>query len=76
MAGAGAVAALASIGWGAVALWQLVTQHDGFHLRRLALAGVLFSILGIVSPFYTFYPHLPWIGDIATRAAPHRLLAP
>jgi hypothetical protein len=45
-------------------------------LRRLVLVGVLFSLLGLISPFYTFYPHLPWIGELTTRQAPHRILPP
>ncbi len=76
MAGMGALAAFVSIGWGTVALWQLVTQDEGFHLRRLALVGVLCSVLGIVSPFYTFYPNLPFIGEFTNRPDAHRLLPP
>ena len=73
---AGAISALLSIGLGLTSLWKLVTQDEGFQLRRLALIGVLFSLLGIVSPFYTYYPHLPVIGEITTRSSAHRILPP
>jgi len=76
MAGAGALAGLLSIFFGVMALWQLVAQDESFQLRRLALVGVLFAVLGMVSPFYTFYPHLPWIGELTTRPAAHRILPP
>jgi hypothetical protein len=76
MAGAGVLAGLLSIVFGVIALWQLVTQDEGFQLRRLALVGVLCAVLGMISPFYTFYPHLPWIGELTTRPASHRILPP
>ena len=71
-AGAGAL----SMVFGVRALWQLVTQDEGFQLRRLALIGVLCAVLGIISPFYTFYPYLPWIGELTQRPASHRILPP
>ncbi|MEW6324181.1 MAG: hypothetical protein AB1515_02220 [Nitrospirota bacterium] len=76
MAGAGALAGLLSVFFGVRTLWRLLTQDEGYQLRRLALVGVMFAILGMISPFYTFYPYLPWIGDLTTRPAAHRILPP
>jgi hypothetical protein len=76
MAGAGALAGLLAVLSGVAVLWQLIEQDKGFQLRRMALIGVLCALLGIISPFYTYYPHLPWIGELTTREAPHRILPP
>jgi hypothetical protein len=76
MAVAGAVASLASIILGTVTLWRSLTTEEGFHFRRLALVGVLFAVVGIVSPFYTFYPHLPWIGKLTSGPSAHRIMPP
>jgi hypothetical protein len=76
MAVTGAVASLASIILGTITLWRSLTTEEGFHFRRLALVGVLFAVVGIVSPFYTFYPHLPWIGELTTGPSAHRIMPP
>jgi hypothetical protein len=76
MAVVGAIGSLSSIVMGTITLWRSITHEEGFHFRRLALIGVLFAVVGIVSPFYTFYPHLPWIGDWASRPSAHRILPP
>lgn len=76
MAVTGATASLSSILLGTITLWRSIVEETGFQFRRLALAGVLFALLGLVGPFYTFYPHLPWIGDLTTRPAAHRILPP
>ncbi len=76
MAVTGAITSASSILLGIITLWQSIALDDGFQFRRLALMGVLFALLGIVSPFYTFYPHLPWIGDLTSRPAAHRILPP
>jgi hypothetical protein len=76
MALAGAIGGLSGIAIGIITLWQSFTREENFHFRRLALIGILFAVLGIVSPFYTFYPHLPWIGELTTRPSAHRILPP
>ncbi|HUJ80211.1 MAG TPA: type IV pilin protein [Nitrospiria bacterium] len=76
MAVAGVLGGLSSIIIGVVTLWQSITQERDFHFRRLALVGILFAVLGLVSPFYTFYPHLPWIGELTTRPSAHHILPP
>jgi len=76
MAAAGALGSLSSIVMGVMTLWRSTTREESFQFRRLALVGVLFAVLGIVSPFYTFYPHLPWIGDWTSRPTAHHILPP
>jgi hypothetical protein len=76
MAAAGAIGSLSSIAIGVTTLWRSITREEGFQFRRLALVGVLFAVVGIVGPFYTFYPHLPWIGDWTSRPSAHRILPP
>jgi len=76
MAGIGAASGTLGIAAGTVALWQTVVEEHTFHLRRMALVGVLLALLGLISPFYTFYHYLPWIGDLTERSTGHRLLPP
>jgi hypothetical protein len=76
MAVAGVIGSLSSIAIGVTTLWRSITREEGFQFRRLALIGVLFAVVGIVGPFYTFYPHLPWIGDLTSRPSAHRILPP
>jgi len=76
MAVAGVIGGVSSILIGIVTLWQSITQKRDFHFLRLALVGILFAVLGIVSPFYTFYPHLPWIGDLTSRPSAHQIFPP
>ena len=73
---AGAIGSVSSIAIGITTLWRSISREEGFQFRRMALVGVLFAVLGIVSPFYTFYPHLPWIGDLTSRPSAHRILPP
>jgi hypothetical protein len=76
MAVVGAIGSLASIILGTITLWRSFRMEEGFHFRRLALVGVLFAVVGMVSPFYTFYPHLPWIGELTNGPSAHRILPP
>lgn len=76
MAVAGVIGSLSSIAIGVTTLWRSIAREVGFQFRRLALVGVLFAVVGIIGPFYTFYPHLPWIGDLTSRPSAHRILPP
>jgi hypothetical protein len=76
MAAAGVIGSLSSIAIGVTTLWRSITREEGYQFRRLALVGVLFAVVGIVGPFYTFYPHLPLIGEWTSRPSAHRILPP